>query len=177
MRLLRRNAASSTRLSLHLPLRNASSSTLAYLAQYARHTNYGLLLELKSAKTTSQGASSEPSAVPPLRPHLTTRMIVLGTAATKASGTTPLMQVDLAARLTAPVTRTVGMVLVVTMLTDARGGDLLTDPPLLTIPRHPLLGHCRLALLSHLHQPPRPQCQQLWRPLTIKRRPTMMVIA
>ena len=92
------------------------------------------------------------------------------------------MQVDLAAPLTASVTRTVGMVLVVTaialtMLTDARGGDLLTDPPLLTVPRHPLLGHCRLALLSHLHQPPRPQCQQLWRPLTIKRRPTLMVIA
>ena len=69
------------------------------------------------------------------------------------------MQADLAAPPTASVTRTVGMLLVVatialTMLTDAHGGDLLTDPPLLMIPQHPLLGHCRLALLSHLHQPP-----------------------
>ena len=125
--------------------------------------NYGPLLELKSAKTTSQAISSKPSAVPPLRPHLTTRIIVLGTIATKTSATTPLMQLDLAAPPTAPVTRTVGMVpqvttTTLTMLTDAHGGDLLTHLPSLTIPQHPFLGHCRLALLSHLHPPHRPQC-------------------
>ena len=103
--------------------------------------NYGPLHELKSAKTTSQAISSKPSAVPPLRPHLTTRIIVLGTIATKTSVTTPLMQLDLAAPPTAPVTRTVGMVpevttITLTMLTDAHEGDLLT----------------------YLHPPHRPQC-------------------
>ena len=141
MRLPRQSAASSTHLLSQLPLRNAPSSTLAFLAPYAKRTNYGPLLGLKSAKTTPQANSSKPSAVPPLRPHLTARIIVHKTIATTTSVTTPLTQLDLAAPPMAPATHTVGMVpqvvtATLTMLTGAHGGDLLTS----------------------LHPPHRPQC-------------------
>ena len=148
-------------------------------APYARHMNCGLLLELKSARTMLRDISSKPSAVPPPKQHLTTRMTMLGTTATKAPGTTPPAQEDLTATPTAWVSRMVGIVvgivpvvaiIALTMLTAAHGGGSLAAPPFLAIPRRPLQDHRGLTLLSHQRQPPRPR-----RPLAITRRSTQMV--
>ena len=119
--------------------------------------SYGPLPVSKSARTTSQDISLKPSAVPPPTQNLTKRLVMLVATATKATRATPPALEDLAATPTARTAHVVEMARVIatntpTMLTAAHGRDWLTSPPLLTMPRRPLLGHPGPPLLSHQHR-------------------------
>ena len=113
-------------------------------ATCARQMNYGPLPVSKFARTTSRDVSLKPSAVPPPTQNLTKRLTMLVTTAAKASRALPPTQKGLAATPMARTAHVVEMVLVIAtttpaMLTAAHGGDWLTNPPLLTMPRRPLL--------------------------------------
>ena len=152
------------------------------LAPYVRHMHYRLLPVLKSARTTSRGISLKPTAVSPPTQDPTARLAMLVTTATKASRATLPTLGYLAATPTVWTALVVGMVLAIatatpTMLTAAHDAGWLTNPPLLTMPRRPLLGLRGPALLSHRHRPPRPQCPQLGHSLTTTERSAQMAMA
>ena len=113
----------------------------------------------KSARTTSQDGSLKPSAVPPPTQHLANRLATLVATAAKASRAMPPPLEGLAAAPTARTAHVVQMVLVIattapTILTAAHDGGWLTNPPLLTMPRCPLLDLPSPALLSSVAPAP-----------------------